>query len=148
MLDVAIKTNLPLRLLFVLPECALINNTSLYLMCGLSCSMVTCLTSYRCSAVTLVCQIKQLKMVDVHKFKLRGIIRPDRRSIDFLLPKSIRVSCSYRCMYNIREYGFHVCSHVYMNLTIEELSYAKAFGYPFTKALTRKIYFRTHVWLA
>ena len=106
MLDVAIKTNLLLRLLFVLPECALINNTSLYRMCGLSCSMVTCLTSYRCSAVTLVCQIKQLKMVDVHKFKLRGIIRPDRRSIDFLLPKSIRVSCSYRFMYNIREYGF------------------------------------------
>ena len=35
-----------------------------------------------------------------------------------------------------------------MNLTIEELSYAKVFGYPFTKALTQKIYFRTHVWLA
>lgn len=49
-----------------------------------------------CSAVSLLCQIKQLKMSDVHKFKLRGIIRPDKRSVEYLLPKSIRVRPSLK----------------------------------------------------
>ncbi|XP_060606565.1 uncharacterized protein LOC132758877 [Ruditapes philippinarum] len=44
----------------------------------------------RSSSVSLLCQIKQLKLSDMHKFQLRGVIRSDKRSIDYLIPKSVR----------------------------------------------------------
>ncbi|WAR08169.1 SMR8B-like protein [Mya arenaria] len=44
----------------------------------------------RTSSVCMLCQLKQLKMADIHKVQLRGIIRPDKRSAEYLLPQSIR----------------------------------------------------------
>ncbi|KAL4232794.1 Guanine nucleotide exchange protein smcr8 [Mactra antiquata] len=41
-------------------------------------------------SVSLLCQVKQMKMVDIHKFQLRGLIRSDRKSVDYLLPKTCR----------------------------------------------------------
>ncbi|XP_053397435.1 uncharacterized protein LOC123551904 [Mercenaria mercenaria] len=44
----------------------------------------------RSSSVGLLCQIKQLKMSDIHRFQLRGVIRSDKRSVDYMVPKSVR----------------------------------------------------------
>ncbi|KAH3729469.1 guanine nucleotide exchange protein smcr8a-like isoform X2 [Dreissena polymorpha] len=42
------------------------------------------------SPVNLLCVIRQLKMTDVHKFQLCGVIRSEKHSGDYILPQSIR----------------------------------------------------------
>ena len=47
---------------------------------------------FSCDHVTLLCQLRQLKVVDVHKFLLRGIIRSEKKSLEYIIPQSLRVS--------------------------------------------------------
>ena len=44
-----------------------------------------------CDHVSLLCQLKQLKVVDVHRFLLRGIIRSEKKCLDYIVPQSLRV---------------------------------------------------------
>ena len=46
---------------------------------------------FSCDHVTLLCQLRQLKVVDVHKFLLRGIIRSEKNSLEYIVPQSLRV---------------------------------------------------------
>ena len=51
---------------------------------------------FSCDNVSLLCQLKQLKIVDIHKFLLRGIIRSEKKCLDYIIPQSVRVRIACR----------------------------------------------------
>lgn len=82
------------------PKCAY--NTNKVTLCH-SDSIMFYVCVFSSSTVNLLCQVKQMKMTDIHQFKLRGIIRSDKKSVDYLIPKSIRVRLSVK-LYKLRKY--------------------------------------------
>ncbi|KAK3585583.1 hypothetical protein CHS0354_036770 [Potamilus streckersoni] len=43
-----------------------------------------------CDQVTLFCQIKQFKLCDISRFSLVGVIRGEKKSLDYIVPQFIR----------------------------------------------------------